>query len=386
MPPSSKSSPKKRKKKVAVNASYGGISFDKHAPAEASEGDDDPLAAYRTAAAAAAKALEKEVEEEAKLAFFTQIFEAMDINGDGKVELAEMIEAVAANTSPLSHRVSSEGRPTGAINLQLPMSFTLDHWTKEMRRMQTEMDAATFEVNAMGLLDCFKSTSISAGTAGAGGLDRITESPAVDRMLLLNELFATMDDDSDGLISVDTLLKQARGSTNAQRSDLFDFLASTFVGSSGKQLSRDEFAQATLIRTPLGRLRGGVFASAVRALKADVQRISSIRVAMQLAHGDAAADKRLGLLNTLFNAMDADQTGVVTMSNFVAQAKTSIEAEELKADFQSFDQVGSEQPDGMLTFRKFVAGTLETPLGRLHDEAFERAVTDIIENLAAPQA
>jgi len=369
-----------------VNASYGGISFDKHAPAEASEGDDDPLAAYRTAAAAAAKALEKEVEEEAKLALFTQIFEAMDINGDGKVELAEMIEAVAANTSPLSHRVSSEGRPTGAINLQLPMSFTLDHWTKEMRRMQTEMDAATFEVNAMGLLDCFKSTSISAGTAGAGGLDRITESPAVDRMLLLNELFATMDDDSDGLISVDTLLKQARGSTNAQRSDLFDFLASTFVGSEGKQLSRDEFAQATLIRTPLGRLRGGVFASAVRALKADVQRISSIRVAMQLAHGDAAADKRLGLLNTLFNAMDADQTGVVTMSNFVAQAKTSIEAEELKADFQSFDQVGSEQPDGMLTFRKFVAGALETPLGRLHDEAFERAVTDIIENLAAPQA
>lgn len=138
-----KTSPKKKsKKKVAVKASYGGISFDKHASADASGTNDevkeeeDPLASYRVAAAAATKALEKEHKEHAQLKLFTKIFATMDRDGDGTVELAEMIEAVASSTAPLSNRSSVQGRPTGAISLQLPMLFTLDMWVQEMRRVQ----------------------------------------------------------------------------------------------------------------------------------------------------------------------------------------------------------------------------------------------------------
>jgi len=130
-------------------------------------------------------------------------------------------------------------------------------------------------------------------------------------------------------------------------------------------------------------MRDAAFSSAIRGMKADVQRISSIRVAMKLAHGDSSADKRLDLLGSLFKAMDVENEGVVTMKGFTAQAKSALELEELKADFDSFDQVGGEQPDGKLTFRKFVAGTLETPLGRLSDNAFEKAVSGMITTVSS---
>ena len=333
MPPS----PKKSKKKTPIKASYSGVSFDKNAPAEAvEEGEVDPLASYRAAAAAASKALEKEREEEAQLKLFKKIFDAMDSDGDGKVELAEMIEAVAASTAPLSHRASSEGRPTGAVSLQLPLTFTLNQWIKEMRRMQAEMDTATFEVNVMGLFDCFKDAPAPPTPRSTG----------VDRTAMLHGLFAAMDEDSDGLIGVDDFLKQAKGSGEQEGlRDLFDFLTRTFSGVEGGQteggkLTREAFCEGTLTRTPIGRMRDAAFSSAIRGMKADVQRISSIRVAMKLAHGDSSADKRLDLLGSLFKAMDVENEGVVTMKGFTAQAKSALELEELKADFDSFDQVG----------------------------------------------
>ena len=56
----------------------------------------------------------------------------MDADADGKVEMADVVEKVAAGTAQLSHRAQA-ARPEGAIALQLPMVFTLDQWLKEVR-------------------------------------------------------------------------------------------------------------------------------------------------------------------------------------------------------------------------------------------------------------
>ena len=97
-----------------------------------------------------------------------------------------------------------------------------------------------------------------------------------------------------------------------------------------------------------------------------------------------AAKKRLGLLQELFDALDVNKQGVVTVEGFVAQAKSSEQAEELKVDFAAFDQaVGADQADGQLTFRKFVTGTMKTPLGRLQDAQFESAVSGMITDAKA---
>ena len=395
------STPKKKspsKKKIAVKASYGGISFDKDAapPTSREEPEDDPLASYRAAAAVASKALEKERQEEAQVRLYKKLFAAMDTDGDGKVELAEVIEAVAAGTAPLSHRAASASRPTGAVTLQLPVTFTLDQWVKEMQRMRAAMDAATFEVNVMGLFDCFKDrapptsrpaptevdVTDAANATGASGSGGAPGAPSkINRTQVLRELFTMMDDDGDGMIGIDDFLKQAKGSDEADDLRcLFDFFDEAFCGGFGDgagKLTFVGFCTGTLTKTPLGRLRDDAFASAIRGMKADVARAATIK---------ASAEKRLGLLQTLFKALDVQGKGVVEMNEFMAQAKSNAEADDLKLTFASFDRSllgsGEDGADGKLTFRKFATGTLQTPLGRLKDEAFEKAVTGMIETVA----
>ena len=63
-----------------------------------------------------------------------------------------------------------------------------------------------------------------------------------------------------------------------------------------------------------------------------------------------SAKRRLGLLQELFSTLDVESKGTVDMEGFVAQARTSEQAEELKADFATFDATGVA--DGQLTFRK----------------------------------
>lgn len=126
------------------------------------------------------------------------------------------------------------------------------------------MDDATFETNVMGLFDCFKDGVFPPA------------SRRIDRTGLLQELFAAMDDDDDGLIGVDDFLKQAKGSGEAEDlRDLFDFFTTTFGVSDSQvngQLTRDAFCKGTLTKTPLGRLGDAAFASALRGMQADVQR------------------------------------------------------------------------------------------------------------------
>ena len=138
--PKKKSPAKGKKKKPAVKADYGGVFFGKEEPATErsdeidEEPEDDPLASYRAAAAAAKEAAAKERKEEAQVTLFKKIFKAMDADEDGKVEMADVVEKVAAGTAQLSHRAQA-ARPDadGAVALQLPMVFSLDEWLKEVR-------------------------------------------------------------------------------------------------------------------------------------------------------------------------------------------------------------------------------------------------------------
>ena len=136
-------------------------------------------------------------------------------------------------------------------------------------------------------------------------------------------------------------------------------------------------APTSLTRTPLGRLKDGAFASAVRGMTKDVRRAAAIK---------QSADMRLGLLQTLFDKLDVGGTGAVEVDAFVAkQAGSAAEADELRATFETFDGAAGA-PDGMLTFRKFVNGTLRTPLGRLRDAQFEAAVSGMIEQAESTSA
>ena len=384
MPPSpAKKSPKKKKspvKKLAVKADYGGIVFGKEEPptsrAQEPEGEDyDPLASYRAAAKAAAAAAVKEKKDEAQLALFKKIFMAMDTDGDGKVAMADMVEKVATGTQQLSHRAQAS-RPDGAVALQLPMVFTLDEWTKEMRRMAGQMDQPTFEANVMGLFECFQYGDEPVETAAASGADgtstvTVENQAPIDRKGLLLDLFNTMDDDGNGIIDVDDFLAQARTSEEANElRSLFHFFDSNF-GAKDSQLTFEAFAEGTLTKTPVGQMRDATFASAVRGMTADVQRALAAK---------RSAKKKLGLLKDLFVMLDKDKNGVLDEAEFLAQAKSSAEAEELRSNFEQFDSVAGPA-DGKLTFRKFATGTMKTPLGRLQDEAFEKTVSTMISDM-----
>lgn len=378
-------SPKKKSsgggKKKLVKSDYSGISFTKPDPngedaagADDPVPEDDPLATYRIAAAAAKEAAIKEREEEAQQALFRKIFAAMDTDGDGKVELAAMVEAVAAGTAPLSHRAQSTARPSGAVALQLPMVFSMEQWIKEMGRMSKEMDKPTFEQNVLGLFDCFKNVAATIADPGAPGAGGQSAEPPLDRTAMLRELFNTMDINSDGLIGVEDFLKQARSSDEASAlKALFEFFDTTF-GKGDQQLSFEAFSEGTLTKTPLGRVSDSNFASAVRGMQADVNRALELK---------ASADKRLILLEKLFVALDTRSDGVVDMDEFISQAKSKAEEEELKVNFEAFDKA-SGAPDGLLTFRKFAAGTMQhTPLGKMKDERFEKVMTGMIADANA---
>ena len=398
-PKASSGTPKKKpagsppkKGKLAVKADYGGVFFGSKEPATsrdeggAEEVEEDPLATYRAAAAAAARAAEKERKEEARLQLFRKIFAAMDADHDGKVEMADMVERVAAGTAQLSHRAQAR-RPEGAVALQLPMVFSLDDWLKEMKRMSAEMDEETFQANVLGLFECFTdapaaapvvlgpvpSRAPAAGAPAAGAPAPTHASPSTaERDALLRELFDAMDADADGAIRLDDFLLQARSSAEAgELRGLFHFFDAHF-GGQDEALGFAAFREGTLARTPLGRMRDAPFASAVRGMLSDVRHARALT---------AAAEKRTALLRTLFETLDVREAGALDLDAFTATAKSRAEADELRATFADFDSAGGAVPDGALTFRKFATGTMTaTPLGKMREAQFERAVGGMIED------
>lgn len=392
-------SPKKKspaKKKLAVKADYGGVYFgekqDAPDPAEDEPPEDDPLASYRAAAAAASKAAEKERKDEAQQKLFRKIFAAMDSDHDGKVEMADMVERVAAGTSQLSHRAQAT-RPQGSVALQLPMVFTLNEWLAEMKRMTTSMDEETFQANVLGLFACFDDAptdapvvlgpvpgakSASAPAAAPSGSSSSGAGPSLDRDGMLRELFATMDADADGVIDLTDFLMQARTSEEStELRGLFNFFDTNF-GARDATLTFEAFAEGTLSRTPLGRMRDAAFASAIRGMLADVKTALAVK---------ANATKRLGLLQELFTTLDVKKAGTIDLDAFVATAKNPAEADELRETFQGFDESLGGTADGVLTFRKFCTGTMTTtPLGRMKDEAFETTLTSMIADAKATTA
>lgn len=387
--PKKKPSPTK-KKKLAVKADYGGVYFGEEAPATArideaeDDAEDDPLATYRAAAAAAAKAAERERKDEAQTKLFRKIFAAMDSDADGKVDMADVVERVAAGTAQLSHRAQAR-RPEGAVALQLPMVFTQNDWLKEMHRMASQMDAPTFEANVLGLFACFAPEEEAAPCPAPITLDAPpkrappADAPAVDRDALLRELFDAMDADRDGLIALNDFLTQAKTSEEAtELRSLFHFLDTTF-GGSNESLTFDVFKEGTLSRTPLGRMRDAAFASATRGMLADVQTALASK---------ASAETRLTLLRELFTALDVRGEGTLDKSAFVAPAKSDAEAIELATTFADLDRAhGDAAADGRLTFRKFATGTTTlTPLGRMGDAAFSQAVGAMIVDAKAKHA
>ena len=459
--PKKKSTSPTKKKKPAVKADYGGVYFGEKSeepaePVEEPEYIDDPLASYRAAAAAAQRAAEKERKEEAKSKLYRKIFAAMDSDRDGKVEMADMVERVAAGTAQLSHRAQQK-RPEGAVALQLPMVFGLNEWLKEMKRMASQMDEETFEQNVLGLFECFataddvdgapspapvvlgmpktvnnnssaaedaedkkenglaamrgalkswrattattpRGTPIAnppAGTSAAAAqsddLDRVTH--GVDRDAMLREIFATMDTDGDGLIDLNDFLTQAKSSEEANElRSLFHFFDSNFAapnydgqpgaapppsprsykGETEAKLNYESFKEGTLSRTPMGRMRDSTFASAARGMLKDIKHALSLK---------AAAAKRLNLLQELFTTLDVKGEGQIDVQRFASTAKSEDEAAELRETFKEFDESvdGGKSADGNLTFRKFATGTMTcTPLGKMKDDAFEKAISDMI--------
>ena len=291
-PPSPSKGKKKKSptKKLALKADYGGIVFGTETPAASSEpepdAEDDPLASYRAAAAAAKAAAAKERKDEAHLALFKKIFATMDIDGDGRVAMADMVEKVAAGTAQLSHRAQAS-RPDGAVAMQLPMVFTLDEWIVEMRRMASQMDDATFQANVLGLFECFEGLEPTPRAAAAV--------EPLDRHALLRELFRTMDTDGDGAIDVDDFLAQARTSDEAtELRSLFHFFDANF-GAKDSQLGMDAFCEGTLTNTPVGRMRDSTFASAVRGMMVDVRRALAAK---------ESAKRKLGLLKALLTTLE----------------------------------------------------------------------------------
>jgi len=388
MPPSPPKKPSPKKKKKAVKADYGGIYFGE-AEAETSRGEADaaeeeveldPMATYRMAAAAAAKALAKEREQEKKdeanVALYKKIFSRMDADADGVVDMGDVIEKVAAGTAQLSQRAQA-ARPAGAVALQLPMTFGLVEWVKEMKRMAGQMDEQTFEANVLGLFACFNEVDGSSGAPPPIELKAppgtATSAPApLDRLPLLQELFNTMDTDGDGLIDLDDFLSQARNSVEADElRSLFHFFDATF-GAKSAALNFEAFSEGTLTRTPIGKLKDAAFASAIRGMTLDVKKALAAK---------AATQKRLVKLQALFQTMDLESTGTVALPQFLAQAKSEPEKEELAATFEDFDKIEGAA-DGTLTFRKFATGTLmHTPLGKMRDDHFEQTVEVMINDV-----
>ena len=120
----------------------------------------DPLAEFRRASSAAAKAVKEEKIKHTEierhlLCVFDEMDQASTAAGPGRVALADVLEAVARGTQPLTHRAQTVKRPAKAVRLQLPPVFTRDQFLFEMDRVRKLMDEATFEANVLGLFACF---------------------------------------------------------------------------------------------------------------------------------------------------------------------------------------------------------------------------------------
>jgi Ca2+-binding EF-hand superfamily protein len=220
------------------------------------------------------------------------------------------------------------------------------------------MDEATLEANVLGLFACFNTPDAPSAAPVVLGQPKVPNPSAaapsdaaaaptaahaapvdapIDRSALLKALFDALDTQKKGSIDVDEFLAQAKTAAEAEElRTLFHFFDST-LGAKSQQLTFEVFLKGTLEKTPLGRLRDAAFASAIRGMHTDVQKLLS-------------AKRRLGLLQELFSTLDVESKGTVDMDGFVAQARTSDQAEELKADFAAFDATGVA--DGQLTFRK----------------------------------
>ena len=296
-PPSKPAAKGKKKKlnsptkKYGLKADYGGVYFGHgdHATSRLADGSGseevhevDPLATYRAAAAAAKVAAVKEAKEDAQEALFRKLFVGMDTNGDGKVDLGEVMERVAASTAPLSQRATSSRRE-GAIALQLPTVFGYQAWMKEMKRVSKAMDEAAFEANVLAMFACFD------GAAAEPAQPRTVVRPE-----LLRQVFDAMDTDKDGRIDLDDFLLQEgvqdgveeEGAVEDELADelstLFTFFASLNGDGTPRQatcfdgkgyLTFEQFANGTLTRTPLGRVRTDkMFESAVRGMMADIAK------------------------------------------------------------------------------------------------------------------
>ena len=130
---------------------------------EASPDEDagyDPLAEFRRASSAAAKAVKEEKLKHTEierhlLCVFDEMEEASTAAGPGRVALADVLEAVARGTQPLTLRANTQRRPSKAVRLQLPPVFNRDQFLFEMDRVRKLMDEATFEANVLGLFACF---------------------------------------------------------------------------------------------------------------------------------------------------------------------------------------------------------------------------------------
>ena len=130
---------------------------------EASPDEDagfDPLAEFRRASSAAAKAVKEEKLKHTEierhlLCVFDEMEEASTAAGPGRVALADVLEAVARGTQPLTLRANTQRRPSKAVRLQLPPVFNRDQFLFEMDRVRKLMDETTFEANVLGLFACF---------------------------------------------------------------------------------------------------------------------------------------------------------------------------------------------------------------------------------------
>ena len=120
----------------------------------------------------------------------------------------------------------------------------------------------------------------------------------------------------------------------------------------------------------------GDFSLSACSLVSPAARRSDVKKALA---AKASTQKRIGMLQTLFESMDVKKQGTVDLPDFLNQARNAAEAEELQATFEDFDKLEGG-PGGTLTFRKFATGTLmQTPLGKMRDDVFEQTVDGMIE-------
>ena len=169
MPPTAKK-PKKPKLALKTSEDNASIEFGEQPAADAAPHEeenstanapapDDPLAEFRRASSAAAKALKQEKEKHTEierhlLCVFDEMEQASTSVGPGSVLLNDVLDAVSRGTAPLTARATTQ-RPSKAVRLRLPPVFNRDEFLFEMRRVASLMDDATFEANVLGLFACF---------------------------------------------------------------------------------------------------------------------------------------------------------------------------------------------------------------------------------------